>query len=230
MTRTGKYATNEQRAAAEYLSSPDDALGRWVQSVGPIDAYDAHLPVAVGGPLEWFVFAVTSRQLSRAASLAIYGRLVGQMGGAITAERVISTDDETLRRVGLSHQKAWTIRLLAERMYGGELDFGAFGTMPDAEILTKLVAIPGIGPSSAQRFMLFYLQKPDIFPAGDATVREAITTLDQLDHLITPRAAEQRSTHWHPYRSYATSYLWGYVSESDAGGHTLDENVQCRAH
>lgn len=230
MTRTGKYATSEQRAAAEYLRSPDDALGRWVRSVGPIDAYDAHLPIAVGGPLEWFVFAVTSRQLSRAASLAIYGRLVGQMGGAITAERVISTDDETLRRVGLSHQKAWTIRLLAERMHGGELDFGAFGTMPDAEILTKLVAIPGMGPSSAQRFMLFYLQKPDIFPAGDATVREAITTLDQLDHMITPRAAEQRSTQWHPYRSYATSYLWGYVSESDAGGHTLDEIVQCRAH
>ncbi|MFF5292059.1 DNA-3-methyladenine glycosylase family protein [Paractinoplanes globisporus] len=213
MTRTGKSATKEQRAAAKRLGSLDDSLGRWVQSVGPIDAYDAHLPITVGGPLEWFSFAVTSRQLSRASSLTIYGRLVAQLGGAITAERVISTDEQTLREAGLSHQKAWTIRMLAERMHDGALEFDALGTMTDAEILTSLVAVPGIGRSSAQRFMLHYLRRPDIFPAGDPTVREAITALDQLDSLITPNAAEQHSERWHPYRSYATSYLWGYAWE-----------------
>jgi DNA-3-methyladenine glycosylase II len=145
--------------------------------------------------------------------LAIYHRLVAQLGGAITAQRVISTDEQTLRDVGLSHQKAWTIRTLAERMYDGELEVDNLATMSDAEILTSLVTVPGIGPSSAQRFMLHYLHRPDIFPAGDPTVREAITALDQLDSLITPKAAEQRSERWRPYRSYATSYLWGYVWE-----------------
>jgi DNA-3-methyladenine glycosylase II len=213
MTRAGKSATKEQRAAAEYLGSLDDPLARWVRSAGPIDAYDAHLPVTVDDPLEWFSFAVTSRQLSRASSLAIYRRLVARLGGAITAERVISTDEQTLRDVGLSHRKAWTIRTLAERMYSGELEIDKLATMRDAEILTSLVAVPGIGPSSAQRFMLHYLRRPDIFPAGDPTVREAITALDQLDSPITPKAAEQRSEPWQPYRSYATSYLWGYVWE-----------------
>lgn len=102
MTRTGKCATKEQHAAAEYLGSLDDSLARWMQSTGPIDAYDAHLPVTVGRPLEWFSFAVTSRQLSRASSLAIYHRLVARFGGVITAERVVSTDEQTLRDVGLS--------------------------------------------------------------------------------------------------------------------------------
>lgn len=213
MTRTGNRATKEQRAAAEYLGSLDDSLARWVQSVGPIDAYDAHLPVTVTGPLEWFSFAVTSRQLSRAASLAIYRRLVARLGGAITAERVLQTDERTLRDVGLSHRKAWTIRTLAERMDDGDLEAGTLATMTDGDILASLVAVPGIGPSSAQRFMLHFLHRPDIFPAGDPTVREAITVLDQLHSLSTPKAAEQRSEAWHPYRSYATSYLWGYVWE-----------------
>lgn len=217
MTRTGKGATREQRAAAEHLGSLDDSLARWVRSAGPIDAYDAHLPVTVGGPLEWFAFAVTSRQLSRASSLAIYHRLVARLGGAITAERVVSTDEQTLRDVGLSHQKAWTIRALAERVDDGMLEMDRLATMTDAEIHAGLVAVPGIGPSSAHRFMLHYLRRPDVFPAGDLAVREAITALDQLDSLITPKAAEQRSEPWRPYRSYATSYLWGYVWELQSG-------------
>lgn len=217
MTRTGKSATSEQRAAAAYLGALDDPLGRWVQAAGPIDAYDARLPVTLAGPLEWFAFAVTSRQLSRASGLAIYGRLVTQMGGVITAERVISTDEQMLREVGLSRQKARTIRSLAERMFDGELDIDAFGAMTDADILTALVAVPGIGASSAQRFMLYYLRRPDVLPAGDHTVRDAITALDRLDKRITPKEAEHRGEAWRPYRSYATSYLWGYVWESPGG-------------
>ncbi|MBB6553521.1 DNA-3-methyladenine glycosylase II [Nonomuraea rubra] len=213
MTRTGKRATKEQHAAAEYLGSLDDSLARWVQSTGPIDAYDAHLPVTVGSPLEWFSFAVASRQLSRASSLAIYHRLVARFGGAITAERVVSADEQTLRDAGLSHQKARTIRALAERVDDGLLEPDKLVTMTDAEIHAALVAVPGIGPSSAQRFMLHYLRRPDIFPAGDLTVRKAITVLDQLDSVITPKAAQQRGEPWQPYRSYATSYLWGYVWE-----------------
>lgn len=213
MTRTGKRATEEQRAASDYLGSLDDPLARWVRSTGPIDAYESHLPIAVHSPLEWFSFAITSRQLSRASSSAIYHRLVTQLGGAITAERVVLTDEQTLRDVGLSHQKARTIRALAERADDGLLELDRLAGMTDVEIQAELIAVPGIGPSSAQRFMLHHLHRPDIFPAGDRAVRTAVTTLDQLDSQITPKAAEQRSERWRPYRSYATSYLWGYVWE-----------------
>ncbi|MFI5613251.1 DNA-3-methyladenine glycosylase family protein [Amycolatopsis sp. NPDC051903] len=213
MTRTGKRATKEQRAASKYLGSLDDSLARWVQSTGPIDAYETHLPVEVHGPLEWLTFTVVSRQLSRAAATAIYHRLVAQLGGSITAERVIAADERTIHGSGLSNPKARTIRGVAELADDGLLDPDTLAVMSDAEIHTALVAVPGIGPSSAQMFMMRYLHRPDIFPAGDLAVRAALTALERLDTRITPKVAEQRSELWRPYRSYATSYLWGYLWE-----------------
>lgn len=213
MTRTGKSATREQRAAAAYLGSLDDTLAPWVRSVGPIDAYDAHLPITVTGPLEWFAYAVTSRQLSRAASLAIYQRLVERLGGSVTPERVLQAGEHTLREVGLSERKSWTIRALAGLMFDGGLDAGALAAMTDHDILVSLVAVPGIGPSSAQRFLLHFLRRPDVLLVGDPTLREALTAVDRLDHPAAPKAAEQRGEAWHPYRSYATAYLWGYAWE-----------------
>ncbi|WP_239155338.1 DNA-3-methyladenine glycosylase [Amycolatopsis sp. FDAARGOS 1241] len=213
MTRTGKRATKEQRAATEYLGSLGDSLALWVQSTGPIDAYGTHLPVEVRGPLEWFSFTIASRQLSRATASAIYNRLVAQLGGSITAERVIAADEQTMRGVGLSHPKARAIRGLAELADDGLLEPEKLAAMSDAEIHHELVALPGVGPSTAQMFMMRYLHRPDIFPAGDPAVRAAVTALDRLDRRITPKAAEQRSELWRPYRSYATSYLWGYVWE-----------------
>jgi DNA-3-methyladenine glycosylase II len=212
-TRTGKDATKEQRAASEYLGSLDDSLAPWVQSTGPIDAYEMHFPVKVRGPLEWFSFAIASRQLSRAAAVAIYNRLVARLGGSITAERIIATDERTMRGVGLSHPKAKAIRGVAELADDGLLEPDRLAAMSDAEIQAELVAVPGIGPSSAQMFMIRCLHRPDIFPAGDFGVRAAVTALDGLDKRITPKAVEQRSELWRPYRSYATSYLWGYIWE-----------------
>lgn len=214
MFRTGTRATEEQRAASRYLGSLGDSLAPWVRSTGPIDPYEMHVPVEVRSPLEWFSFAVVSRQLSRAAAVAIYNRFVAQLGGSVTAERVIATDERTMRGVGLSYPKARTIRGLAEHADGGLLDADRLEALSDAEIHSELVAVPGIGPSSAQRFTMLYLRRPDIFPAGDLTVRAAVTALDRLDEKITPKVAEQRSEVWRPYRSYATSYLWGYMWEA----------------
>lgn len=213
MTRTGKHATQEQRAASRYLGSLDDSLARWVRTTGPIDAYEMHLPVEVRNPLEWLSFSIVSQQLSTAAAAAIYHRLVARLGGSITPGRVIRTDEETLRGVGLSHPKARAIRALAQHVDDGLLELDRFAAMSDADIQTELMAVPRIGPWSAQMFMMWYLHRPDIFPAGDLVVRAAVTALDGLDNRITPKAAEQRSEPWRPYRSYATSYLWGYMWE-----------------
>ncbi|WP_326835219.1 hypothetical protein VSH64_09885 [Amycolatopsis rhabdoformis] len=218
MTRTGKRATKEQRAAYEYLGARGDSLARWVRSTGPIDAYESHRLVEVHGPLEWLSFTIASRQLSRTTAAAIYTRLVARLGGAITAERVVTADDQALRGSGLSHQKARAIREVAEHADDGLLDPRRLAAMPDAEIEAKLLAVAGIGPSTAQMFLLRYLHRPDVFPAGDLAVRSAITSFDRLDCRITPKAAEQRSELWRPYRSYATAYLWGFVWESPGAG------------
>src|SRR3954447_5668415 len=154
LTRVGGQATQEQQDAADYLGAVGDPLSLWVKSVGPIDAYDPHLPVEPTNALEWFSFAVISRQLSRASASAIYGRLIADLGGVINTENVIEAGQQSLHEAGLSHQKATTIWTLAAQMADGLLASDQLATMTDAEIEEKLLAIPGIGPSSAQRFLL----------------------------------------------------------------------------
>jgi hypothetical protein len=83
--------------------------------------------------------------------------------------------------------------------------------MPDKDVQAELVAVPGIGLWSAQMVMMRCIRRPDIFPAGDLGIRAALTTLDKLGTRITRKAAEQRGQVWRPYRSYATSHLWGFI-------------------
>jgi DNA-3-methyladenine glycosylase II len=215
MTSTGARASAEQRAAADFLSSLDDPLSPWVQATGPVDAYEMHVPVVVEDPLQWLSFAIVSQQISMAAAAAIFGRLMTALGGSFAPERVIAADDATLLGAGLSHAKLRAIRGLAEHIEDGRLELGKFASMPDEDIEAELVAVPGIGPWSAQMFMLRCLQRPDIFPAGDLGIRSALTNLDRLSARITPKAADQRSQVWRPYRSYASVYLWGYLWEME---------------
>lgn len=205
-------STAEQRAAADYLGALDDSLAPWVQASGPVDAYERHLPAAVSGAAGWLAFAIVSQQISMAAAAAIYGRLLAALGGGFAPERVIAASDETLRAAGLSRAKARAVRALAEHIEDGRLELAEFESMPDEAIEAELVAVPGIGPWSAQMFMMRHLRRPDIFPAADLGVRAALTALDRLGARITPKAAEQRSQAWRPYRSYATAYLWGYAA------------------
>jgi len=218
MTRTGVGATDEQRAAAFYLGSLEDPLAPWVQATGPIDPYEMHLPVTVKDPVEWLSFSIVSQQISMAAATAIFSRLLTALGGGFAPERVIAAEDATLLGAGLSHAKVRAIRGLAKQVEDGRLEVGKFRTMPDEEIESELVAVPGIGPWSAEMFMMRCIQRPDVFPAGDAGVRAALTTLDKLSVRITPKAAKQRSQVWRPYRTYATSYLWGYLWALDHPG------------
>jgi DNA-3-methyladenine glycosylase II len=93
----------------------------------------------------------------------------------------------------LSHQKVDTIRVLAQHADDGLLNPGRLATMTDVEVQAKLEALPGLRPSSAQRFLLYYLHRPDVFLVNDLTAREAITALAdcivQLEMVVPEQAA-----------------------------------------
>jgi DNA-3-methyladenine glycosylase II len=179
------------------------------------------LPVTVKDPVEWLSFSIVSQQISMAAATANFSRLLTALGGGFAPERVIAAEDATLLGAGLSLAKVRAVRGLAEQVENGRLEVGKFRTMPDEEIESELVAVPGIGSWSAQMFMMRCIRRPDVFPAGDVGVRAALTTLDKLDARITPTAAKQRSQVWRPYRTYAASYLWGYLWALDHPGGEL---------
>jgi DNA-3-methyladenine glycosylase II len=169
------------------------------------------LPVTVHGAVEWLAFAISSQQISQIAATAIFHRLQAALGGTISPDAIDAADDTTLRTAGLSGNKIRGFRGLAEHVRTGRLETERFGTMTDDELFAQLVAVPDIGPWSAQVFMMGYTHRPDVFPAADVGLRAAVAVLDELPKPVTAKAAELRSATWRPYRSYASRYLWGLV-------------------
>ena len=107
------------------------------------------------------------------------------------------------------------MRALAEAAVGGGLD--GLEREPDADIIARLVPLPGIGVWTVKMFMLFHLRRPDIFSGDDLGLREGLRVLDQLPAQPTSKAAEARAEVWSPYRSVASLALWDLLRRSRLG-------------
>jgi len=120
-----------------------------------------------------------------------------------------------LRAAGLSWRKVGTLRDLAERFSDGRLDVERLSTLPDDEFIAKLIAVPGIGPWTAQGALLVALRREDVVLPGDLALRKAVLRAYHLDHLPSEDEVLAIAEKWRPYRSLATSYLFaaGYQPE-----------------
>nr|WP_296072121.1 hypothetical protein [uncultured Actinoplanes sp.] len=204
-------AVTERLDAFGFLSRLDDPLAAVVREAGPVDAYAMGLPIEPHSAVELLAFGICSQQISQIAATAIFHRLRAALGGTIDPGTIDAADDLTLRAAGLSGNKIRGLRGLAEHVRTGRLQIARIGQMSDDELFGQLVAVPDIGPWSAQVFMMAYAHRPDVFPAADLGLRAAIAVLDGLPRPVTARAGERRSAVWRPYRSYASRYLWGLL-------------------
>jgi DNA-3-methyladenine glycosylase II len=153
--------------------------------------------------------AIVSQQLSTKAAATIFGRLCGLFPGeAPTPSRLLALDEATLRGVGLSTNKARFVRDLAARVRDGRLDLATLGTSDDATALKALTDVLGIGTWTAEIFLLFQLQRPDIFPVGDLGLLTAMQRQYRMRTRPTPERALKVADAWRPHRSVAAWYLW----------------------
>jgi AraC family transcriptional regulator of adaptative response / DNA-3-methyladenine glycosylase II len=169
-------------------------------------------------PFEWAIRAVLGQQVSVRAALTIAGRLVAKLGqpvkreervGALTtawpsAVRLAEAKEETIASIGLTRVRARTVRGVARAVADGKLvlDRNAEPTLTrDA-----LLAIPGVGPWTAQYIEMRALGWPDAFPAGDLGLRKALGGISTAE-------CEARSERWRPWRAYAAAHLWMGLSE-----------------
>lgn len=113
-----------------------------------------------------------------------------------------------LRNLRFSQRKAEYIIDLSKMIASGELDLAELAEKPDEEVVKELVKIRGIGPWTAQSFLLFGLGRKNLFPMADIGLQNAIKKLYQLDRKPTYEEMENYSKDWHPYLSYASFYLW----------------------
>ena len=148
--------------------------------------------------------AIISQQVSVASAAAIWERL--ETAGLTTQEAVQASTDADLKACGLSRPKMKYARALAE----AELDYPSFKRMSDDEVEQALVAVPGIGPWTAQIYLMFSMGRADVFASGDLALQEAARMLFDLPE--RPKDAELRdiAKAWSPWRSVAARLLFAY--------------------
>jgi DNA-3-methyladenine glycosylase II len=127
----------------------------------------------------------------------------------ITPKGLIGQDLEFLRQQGLSYSKANYILGLADAFGTGVIDPHALEAMEPAEVSTTLTALKGIGPWTAEMFLIFGMGHPDIWSPGDLGLRKAVEA-----HFGSKQGSSEVAKRWAPYRSYAALYLWEYFDSA----------------
>ncbi len=156
------------------------------------------------------VRSIVGQQLSTKAARAIYGRLTDRFGARTPSPAEVLADDPDSLRVaaGLSRAKVSYLRSLAEHVLDGSLELERLDSLPDEDVIAKLVAVRGIGDWSAHMFLMFHLGREDVLAVGDLGIRRAAMLLYGLDALPSPAELEAIADPWRPYRTLACRFLW----------------------
>jgi DNA-3-methyladenine glycosylase II len=196
--------TRSWREAAEILADRDPVMYRLVAEAGLPDVRppaESHFAALLR--------AIVYQQLAGAAAAAIHGRAIAALDGEVTPHKLLSLPVEGLRTAGLSARKAETLRDLASKVIDGTvvLDQPGLRAESDDEVIARLSAVRGIGRWTAQMFLIFQLQRLDVWPTDDFGVRKGYglgwsiptPTAKQLEPLGEP---------YRPYRSVVAWYCW----------------------
>lgn len=200
-------APPDEAAAVETLRKADPVMRRVIDQIGPLGDFFAGRPTDHYSTL---VRSIVGQQLSTRSASAIYGRLVDRFGGhPPTPEEVLATDPDELRTAaGLSHAKVRYLRSLAEHILDGSLQLDRLHDLSDEEVTAELVAVNGIGPWSAQLYLMIHLRRPDVLASGDLGIRRAVMILYGLPAMPKPAEVDAIGERWRPYRTLACLYLW----------------------
>ena len=157
--------------------------------------------------------AIIYQQLSGKAAKTISDRFIALYHGKNypSPDDVLKTDHEILRSVGLSNAKAKYIRNISQAFLDGSIDYKNLGNLSNDNIMEQLVAIKGVGPWTAQMFLMFTLNRPDVFPSGDLGVQKGFQQYFKLKELPTPKTMTERAEKWKPFRTVASLYFWKVV-------------------
>jgi DNA-3-methyladenine glycosylase II len=193
-------------AATAHILNADPAFTAVIQATGP---FTPRSPDA--DPFNSLARAIVFQQLAGHAARAIHGRFTALFDGHPTAEAILQTPIEQLRAVGLSGNKATSIADLALKATDGTVPLDRLDEISDAEIVQRLSTVRGIGRWTAEMFLIFQLQRPDVWPVDDLGIRKGFATIHRLDTPPTPKALDALGEIYRPYRSVAAWYCWRAV-------------------
>ena len=199
------------RAFIAHLESHDTVLLEHVRAHGPIPL------VTPRPPFEALCRAIVGQQLSTKAATTIGGRLMdwALAKGGLTPSLLLNSSTEDLRALGLSGQKTSYVCALANAWIADTHAFDSLSDMSDTEVVNNLTAIKGIGAWTAQMFLLFTLERPDVFAPRDLGIKKAMERLYGLSMASSDGELVAFSERWSPYRSLACRHLWQVLDSAD---------------
>lgn len=186
-----------------YLRKKDPILADVIKKVPPFARYKAR------NYFEALLESIVSQQLSVKAADTIWARFFSLLPEkTMSAEAVFAIPDQKIRDAGISWQKISYIKDLSKKTMESSILFEQFEIMTDEEIITELVKVKGIGRWTAEMFLMFAMDRPDVFSYGDLGLRRAIQKWYKFDHEPSQEEAEKIAERWRPYRTLACRYLW----------------------
>ncbi|WP_461384191.1 DNA-3-methyladenine glycosylase family protein [Devosia indica] len=189
-----------------------DALTARVPALQPMrEAVGVVLPRVNPKGFAGMAKVICGQQLSVASAAAIWGRYEC-LPGALAPESYLGLSEEAVRATGFSRGKYVALRVVAEAIVGGELDLAHIDALPAEEATARLVALKGIGPWTAEVYLLFCAAHPDIFPAGDLALLKAAHHGLGLDARPTIKEMIGLAQDYAPHRSAAALLFWRYFA------------------
>jgi DNA-3-methyladenine glycosylase II len=158
------------------------------------------------------VYSIVNQQLSKPAAASIRSRFDSLFTNlCVNPFELTKIDDDTLRQTGLSLPKINYLKCLSNYVISGKLDFDSLEDLDNENIINKLTEIKGIGRWTAEMYLMFSMNRLDVFPIGDRAIRSAISLLYNVPKTSPDDIYMQIASKWMPYRTIATWYLYRYM-------------------
>ena len=197
-------------ADAEALAAADPVMAALIERIGHMDMERRRRGRPKGDAYATLVRAIIGQQLSVKAAATIYGRVLELFGGENPSPAgSCSTPMWTsCAGSGCAGARSTTSRTSPEHVLDGELELDRLDELSDDEVIEEITAVRGLGVWSAQMFLMFYLERPDVLPAGDLGIRKAVQNAYGLDEMPKPDELTAIAEPWRPHRTLASLYLW----------------------
>lgn len=211
----GRALSPDPAAEAGISRLTDSGLRQAVVQLAGSDPRLAALFKNDGYPPRWdrpegyptMVKIILEQQVSLDSAAAAYKNLETAIG-PVEPAAFLKLDDAELKQIGFSRQKAGYCRELAQRVIDGSVDLSEVGRLDDAGARSVLEGIKGIGPWTADVYLLFALQRPDIWPLGDRALVVSMAESLPLEEVPSYESAAEIAAAWRPWRSVAARLLW----------------------
>lgn len=189
-----------------HFKKNDPILYSFMGKIGALD------PIEKERPDKYFFRLcreIIGQQLSSASSDAIIKRFEAYFGNTFpNPSDIFPVPHETLRAIGMSNAKARYVRNLAEAVVKEEIHLHALDDMSDEQVVTELTKVKGIGPWTAEMFLIFVLGRPDVFSFGDLGLKKGMKIVYGLKKDPTEKQIKKIIAPWSPYKTYASRILW----------------------